>query len=234
MDTFFEGASPPEAIPRLDPSSNPFRDTDPDLLSFGASTRTREPSPSPTPTLYRPPPDTLRSPTPSPDAGAAARNAQQDAVHGYDRDAGAVGQLGRRTDAPARGGVDDGVDARPHRVRSLDEDERRELDFWRDEARAQEELRRVERDRQSAGLSPQRNVGGALRERADVSVALEIRRLNASVTFVGAWRVWPTTNRPLRRLRFPLASDADSAGATNRTTTWHYASLRIGIPQYEF
>ena len=50
MDTFFEGASPPEAIPRLDPSSNPFRDTDPDLLSFGASTRTREPSPSPTPT----------------------------------------------------------------------------------------------------------------------------------------------------------------------------------------
>ena len=181
MDTFFEGASPPEAIPRVDPSSNPFRD-DPDLLSFGASTRTREPSPSPTPTLYRPPTDTLRSPTPSPDAGAAARNAQQDAVHGYDRDAGAVGQLGRRTDAPARGGVDDDVDidvdARPHRVRSLDADERRELDFWRDEARVQEELRRVERDRQSAGLSPQRIVGSALRERADVSMALEILNLD--------------------------------------------------------
>ena len=173
MDTFFDEAGPVEAIPRTDASSNPFRDA-PDLLSFGASTGTREPSPSPSPS-YQPPPDTLRSPTPSPDRVGAVRSAHRDAANEFHRDAAAVKQLGHRSIAAVRGGADEGVD---DRLYYLDENERRELAFYREAARAQEDLRREERDRQPDGHGPQRIKAVAVRERADVSAALEILNLD--------------------------------------------------------
>ena len=65
MDTFFAEAGPVEAIPRTDAlSSNPFR-IEQDMVDFGASPTTRELSPSPAET-YRPPADTISSPTPTP------------------------------------------------------------------------------------------------------------------------------------------------------------------------
>lgn len=177
MDTFFDEAGPVEAIPRTDASNpgGPFR-LGHDLVNFGASPTAREPSPSPT-EPYRPPTD-IRSPTPtlSPDRNGAVRSAHRDAASEYDRAAAAAEQLGQRSVATGRGDADGDADG--HLYYSLDDNDRRELAFYREAARVQENVRRVERDRQSAGQSPQRIRAVAVPQRADVSTALEILHLD--------------------------------------------------------
>ncbi len=152
MDAVFDGDGPVEGILRTDTSSsNPFR-IKPDLVSSGASTTMREHTPSPT-APYRPPEDLLRSP-PSPSRVGAERSAHRDTANEYDRTAAATEQLGQRSAAAVRGGADGDVD---HRMfSSLDENDRRELAFYRelDAARVQEDVRRAEHDRQPDGQSP--------------------------------------------------------------------------------
>ena len=124
MDTFIDEAGPQESVPRTDPSSNPFRD-EPDLLSFGEPTRTREPTPSPT-LPYRPPTDTLRSPTPSPGAVAAVRDTQRDATNVYGR-ADAAGRVAVVPESADRSGYSVDVRALPYENRNLDDADRRDL-----------------------------------------------------------------------------------------------------------
>jgi hypothetical protein len=159
MDAFVDGDGvhngPVDGIPRTDTSSSSSFRIEPDLMSFGASTTKREHTPSPT-APYRPPEDLLRSPTPSPNRVGAERSARRDAANEYDRTAAAAEQLRQRSAAAVRGGAEG--DADHHVSSSLDENDRRELAFFRelDAARVQEDVRRAERDRQPDGQSPQR------------------------------------------------------------------------------
>ena len=177
MDAFVDGDGPVDGIPRTDTSSSNQVRLEPDLMSFGASTTMREHTPLPA-APYRPPEDLLRSPTPSPNRIGAERSARRDTVNEYDRTAAATEQLGQRSAAAVRGGTDGYVD---HRVSSsLDENERRELAFYRelDAGRVQEDVRRAEHDRQPDGQSPRHIRVVEVPERADVNTALDILLLD--------------------------------------------------------